>query len=113
MPTPPPTLLASSEMLEPMVAVEPTIWLFSTRVLFMVVMSIRLPAAAPCATTSPPTVFTLAFRLDQLFCKLIWLLRIRLPSASEAVAGRASREAVRRILRVFIGDLLDIFWVGT
>src|SRR5882757_4632881 len=130
MPTLPHTLLAFSEILEPMVASMFTIWLLLTVVLFMVVTSIRLPAAAPWAATLPPTVSTLTFRLDQLFCWLSWLLLIWLPippcdgmlfqvpycgspvpSASEGVANRNSRTAAKTYSKYFMVRLLK-FWLG-
>src|SRR3954468_16421768 len=97
----------------------------------MVVMSTRLPAALPWATTSPPTVSTLPFRLDQLVCRLTWLLRIRLPTpawlppwssqvpfcccspqAKAPVVERAKAEAARRILRDFMLGLLCVQKLG-
>ena len=67
-------------MSEPIEAPEPTIWLLFTMVLFMVVMSIRLPPAAPCTAASPATVSMLPFRFDQLVWRLTWLLLIWLPT---------------------------------
>ena len=49
----PQTLFTSTLTFEPIEAPEPTTWLLLTRVLFMVVMSIRLPAAAPVTVASP------------------------------------------------------------
>src|SRR6185312_15763383 len=116
-PTLPQTLFTSTATVEPMVALEPTVWLLVTRVSFMVVTSTRLPAALPWTTTSPPTVSTLPVRLDQLVCRLIWLLRIWLPTpldcceeslqvptpwAKAALVERARTEAARRILKDFM-----------
>src|ERR1700742_3194913 len=81
MPTLPHTLVASTFTFEPMAALELTICLLNTLVLFMVVMSMVLPAAEPWATASPPTVLNEPFRLDQLFCRLTWPLTIWLPEA--------------------------------
>jgi hypothetical protein len=67
-------------MSEPMEEPAPTIWLLFTIVLFMVVISIKLPPAAPCTATLPATVSTCPFRFDQLVWRLTWLLLIWLPA---------------------------------
>src|SRR6185437_14047209 len=93
----------------------------------MVVTSTMLPPALPWTTTSPPTVSTLPVRLDQLVCRLIWLLRIWLPTppdcccdgslqvptpwAKAALVESARTEAARRILKdVMVGLLLFPKW---
>src|SRR5690242_10134494 len=127
-PTLPQALFTSTETFEPMVALGPTVWLLVTRVSFMVVTSTRLPPALPWTTTSPPTVSTLPVRLDQLVCRLIWLLRIWLPApescdwslqvptpwAKAALVERARTEAARRALKDFMGGApvrSEILWV--
>src|ERR1700753_1107980 len=88
----------------------------------MVVASTLLPPALPWTTPSPPTVSTLPLRLDQLVCRLIWLLRIWLPPpldcccdgslqlptpwAKAALVESARTEAARRILKDFMVGLL-------
>src|SRR5579872_3034915 len=78
-PTLPQTFETLVLMLVSMVALGPTIWLFCTRVLFMVVMSIMLPAAALCTTASPPIESMLPVRFENCDCRLIWPLMILLP----------------------------------
>src|SRR5580704_5457753 len=87
MPTLPQILLALRSMSEPMAALGPTIWLFLTTVLFMVVMSTRLPAAAPWKAASPPTVSTLPDMFDHWVCAVDWLLVILLPLAVVPVSA--------------------------
>src|ERR1700760_663898 len=63
-----------------MAALGPTIWLFLTLVLFMVVTSTRLPAAAPSTETSLPAVSMLPDRSEKDVWVETWLLLIWLPT---------------------------------
>ena len=79
-PTLPQTLETSALMSEPMAAFGPTYWLFCTVVLFIVMMSTRLPAAAPWKAASPPTESTTVFRFDHWVCRVTWpLMMFELP----------------------------------